>query len=87
MQVSKYIHACLLVEVVTRNCAGIDLILMDLRKPVLTGVDAARRIHPPRETCHIPVVAISAHCEGEWMEEAMVLAAVVARLAGRTVLS
>lgn len=64
------------VEVVTRNCAGIDLILMDLRMPVLNGIEATRRIHAQSETCHIPVVAISAHCEGEWREEALAAGAV-----------
>ena len=64
------------VEVVTRNCAGIDLILMDLRMPVLNGVEATRRIRAQSETCHIPVVAISAHCEGVWREEALAAGAV-----------
>lgn len=64
------------VEVVTRNCTGIDLILMDLRMPVLNGVEATRLIREQSETCHIPVVAISAHCEGEWREEALAAGAV-----------
>lgn len=64
------------VEVVTQNCAEIDLILMDLKMPVMGGVEATRRIRTQSETCHIPVVAISAHCEGDWMAEAMAAGAV-----------
>ena len=43
-----------------------DLILMDLNMPVLDGWEATRRIRAAQGTCHIPVVAISAQCSGEW---------------------
>jgi two-component system cell cycle response regulator DivK len=48
-----------------------DLILMDLNLPVLDGWEATRRIHARRETSHIPVVAISAQCNGEWKQRAI----------------
>ena len=38
-----------------------DLILMDLRLPVLDGWEATRRIKANPETQHIPVIALSAH--------------------------
>ena len=38
-----------------------DLILMDLRMPVLDGWEAATRIKANPETRHIPIIALSAH--------------------------
>ena len=38
-----------------------DLILMDLRLPVLDGWEATRRIKEQPETRHIPVIALTAH--------------------------
>ena len=38
-----------------------DLILMDLRMPVLDGWEAAKRIKANPVTCHIPIIALSAH--------------------------
>ena len=37
-----------------------DLILMDLRLPVLDGWEAARRIRAQPETRHIPIIALTA---------------------------
>jgi two-component system cell cycle response regulator DivK len=48
-----------------------DLILMDLNLPVLDGWEATRRIRQGRETKHIPVVAISAQCHGDWKRRAL----------------
>jgi two-component system cell cycle response regulator DivK len=48
-----------------------DLILMDLNLPVLDGWEATRRIHAQKLTSHIPVVAISAQCHGEWKARAI----------------
>jgi two-component system cell cycle response regulator DivK len=48
-----------------------DLILMDLNMPVLDGWEATRRIRARRETSHIPVVAISAQCGGDWSDRAL----------------
>jgi CheY-like chemotaxis protein len=64
------------VEAATAHCSEIDLILMDLRMPVMTGVEATRRIRGQSETCRVPVVAMSAHCEGNWRGEAMLAGAV-----------
>ena len=38
-----------------------DLILMDLRLPLIDGWEATRRIKAQPETRHIPIVALSAH--------------------------
>lgn len=38
-----------------------DLILMDLRLPVVDGWEATRRIKAQPETRHIPVIALTAH--------------------------
>jgi two-component system cell cycle response regulator DivK len=38
-----------------------DLILMDLRLPVLDGWEATRRLKAQATTCGIPVIALSAH--------------------------
>lgn len=38
-----------------------DLVLMDLRLPVLDGWEAARRIKADAATRHIPILALSAH--------------------------
>jgi two-component system cell cycle response regulator DivK len=48
-----------------------DLILMDLNLPVLDGWEATRRIHAQARTRHIPVVAISAQCHGDWKSRAI----------------
>ena len=43
-----------------------DIILMDLSLPVMDGWEAARRIKASDQTCHIPVIAISANAmEGD----------------------
>jgi CheY-like chemotaxis protein len=38
-----------------------DLILMDLRLPVIDGWEATRRIKADPATRHIPILALSAH--------------------------
>ena len=64
------------VDVATERCSDISLILMDLRMPVLDGYEATRRIRARAETCALPVVAISAHCDGDWREQALSAGAV-----------
>lgn len=64
------------VEAAAAHCSEIDLILMDLRMPVMTGVEATRRIHDQAETCRVPIVAMSAHCEGRWRDEALAAGAI-----------
>jgi CheY-like chemotaxis protein len=58
------------VETAASHGSEINLILMDLRMPVMTGVEATRLIREQSETCRVPVVAMSAHCEGNWRDEA-----------------
>jgi CheY-like chemotaxis protein len=57
------------VSTASAHCSEIDLILMDLRMPVMTGVEATRLIREQSETCRVPIVDMSAHCEGRWREE------------------
>ena len=48
-----------------------DLILMDIRMPIMDGYEATRRILSTTGLSNIPVVAISAHCTGEWKRRAL----------------
>lgn len=50
---------------------GINLILMDLNLPVMSGYEATRAIVASPRTRHIPVVAISAQCSGERKQRAL----------------
>jgi two-component system cell cycle response regulator DivK len=43
-----------------------DLILMDIRMPVMDGYEATRRILACPELSRTPIVAVSAHCDGDW---------------------
>jgi CheY-like chemotaxis protein len=38
-----------------------NLILMDMSLPVLDGWEATRRVKANPQTCHIPVIALTAH--------------------------
>jgi CheY-like chemotaxis protein len=48
-----------------------DVILMDLSLPGLDGWEATRRIKAGSETCHIPVIALSAHAMSGDRERAL----------------
>lgn len=48
-----------------------DLILMDLRLPVIDGWEATRRIKAAEQTRHIPVIALSAHAMAGDREKAL----------------
>jgi CheY-like chemotaxis protein len=39
----------------------IDIILMDMSLPVMSGWDATVQIKADKETCHIPIIALTAH--------------------------
>lgn len=48
-----------------------DLILMDLRMPVVSGIEATRRIRAHAELSEVPIVAFSAYGSTEKQAEAM----------------
>lgn len=50
-----------------------DLILIDLNLPGLDGVEATRRILDERE---VPIVALTGHVAGDWIERAIAAGAV-----------
>jgi len=47
------------VELIKKDCP--DLVLMNLRMPVLDGLDATRRIRAQPEECNVPIAAISTY--------------------------
>lgn len=56
------------VELAEEECP--DLVLMDLSMPVLDGLSATRLIRRIESICHVPVVALTAHCSDEYVEAA-----------------
>ncbi|HEX8775247.1 MAG TPA: response regulator [Pyrinomonadaceae bacterium] len=48
-----------------------DLILMDLNMPGLDGYEATRRIHRQPQLEEVPVVAVSAYCDGQNRHKAL----------------
>ena len=70
-QVLEAVNGREAVEAAAAHCSEIDLILMNLRMPVMTGVAATRLIREKSETCRVPIVAMSARCEGNRRDEAL----------------
>lgn len=48
-----------------------DLILMDMSLPEIDGWEATRRLKSSAETCHIPVIALTAHAMAGERERAL----------------
>jgi CheY-like chemotaxis protein len=59
------------VALAQEHCSDLDLVLMDLNLPVLSGYEATRLILAHAATCHVPVVAVSALCCGERGQRAL----------------
>ncbi len=59
------------VELAAEHCASLDLVLMDLNLPILSGYEATRQILAHDRTCRVPVVAFSAQCGGERGQRAL----------------
>lgn len=47
-----------------------DLILMDLNLPEIDGWEATRQLKASKTTCHIPIIALSAHAMSEVRDRA-----------------
>ena len=63
-QVLEAVNGREAVQTAAAHCSEIDLILMDLRMPVMTGVEATRHIHDQAETCR------------RWRDEALAAGAI-----------
>src|SRR5215831_15017323 len=48
-----------------------QLIFMDIRMPVMDGYEATQRILSIPELAATPIIAVSAHCDGQWRERAL----------------
>jgi len=48
-----------------------DVIIMDLRMPVMDGVEATRVLRQYQQFKNVPIIAMSAHCAGKWKQEAL----------------
>jgi len=57
------------IEQATRSSP--DLILMDICMPVMDGYQATMRIHDIPRLSHVPVIAMSAHWQGDWSSKAI----------------
>jgi two-component system, cell cycle response regulator DivK len=48
-----------------------SIILMDLNLPLMSGIDAARKIRKQAELKNTPIVAYSAYDESKWRDKAL----------------
>lgn len=47
-----------------------DLVLLDLQLPVMSGVEAARRLRASSATAHIPLIAVTGYSQAKEHDEA-----------------
>ena len=51
-------------------CEHPDIILMDLTLPEMDGLEATSKIRADAEMRDVPIIAVTAHQESDWREEA-----------------
>lgn len=47
-----------------------NIILMDLTLPVMDGLEATAKIRSIKKLTEVPIIAVTAHSENDWREEA-----------------
>ena len=47
-----------------------NIILMDLTLPVMDGLEATAKIRSNKKLSEVPIIAVTAHQENDWREEA-----------------
>ena len=47
-----------------------NIILMDLTLPVMDGLEATAKIRSNKKLSEVPIIAVTAHSEKDWREEA-----------------
>jgi len=62
-------------EALQKVCSKIDIIILDLVLPDLSGFEVCRELKQSEKTSHIPIIMLSAHCLSEDKVEALYLGA------------